>query len=152
SAEPKELVRVIEKTQPDILHMGAAVELFSVAQTGALKAQSPSLLIMRSIPIVDAASIEIAASYRGVADFLLLDSHNPGDRQIGALGRTHNWTLSRRIVETVRLPVILAGGLGPDNVAAAIVAVQPAGVDSKTRTDRRDGAGKDLEKVRRFVA
>ena len=48
-------------------------------------------------------------------------------------------------------PVILAGGLGPDNVVAAIQAVHPAGVDSKTKTDRGDGSHvKDLERVRRF--
>jgi phosphoribosylanthranilate isomerase len=51
------------------------------------------------------------------------------------------------------VPVILAGGLGPDNVAAAIRAVRPAGVDSKTRTDRDDGShAKDLDRVRRFRA
>ena len=77
------------------------------------------------------------------------------DRQIGALGITHDWRISRRIVDLVRTPVILAGGLGPDNVAEAIRAVRPAGVDSKTRTDRpgphapKTGA-KDLDRVRRF--
>jgi phosphoribosylanthranilate isomerase len=50
------------------------------------------------------------------------------------------------------MPVILAGGLDADNVGAAIAAVGPAGVDSKTKTDRADGAGKDLDRVRRFVA
>jgi phosphoribosylanthranilate isomerase len=49
------------------------------------------------------------------------------------------------------VPAILAGGLDADNVAAAIAAVGPAGVDSKTRTDRTDGNGKDFDKVRRFV-
>jgi phosphoribosylanthranilate isomerase len=83
---------------------------------------------------------------------LLLDSHDPGDAQIGALGRTHDWSISRRIVEKVRVPAILAGGLDADNVAAAIAAVRPPGVDSKTRTDRADGSGKDLDKVRRFIA
>jgi phosphoribosylanthranilate isomerase len=88
----------------------------------------------------------------GIADFLLLDSHDPGDRQIGGLGRAHDWTISRRIVDEVSVPAILAGGLDADNVAAAIAAVRPAGVDSKTKTDRADGNGKDLDKVRRFVA
>ncbi len=50
------------------------------------------------------------------------------------------------------MPVILAGGLDADNVAAAIAAVRPAGVDSKTKTDRTDGNGKDIDKARRFVA
>jgi len=86
------------------------------------------------------------------ADFLLLDSHRASDRQIGALGVTHDWRISRRIVARVRVPVILAGGLGPDNVADAIRAVRPAGVDSKTKTDRDGSHVKDLDCVRRFHA
>jgi hypothetical protein len=58
-------------------------------------------------------------AYEGIADFLLLDSHRASD-QIGALGVTHDCTISRRIVELVRTSVILAGGPGPD-VAARIV-------------------------------
>jgi phosphoribosylanthranilate isomerase len=152
SAELGEVRRVIEQTQPDVIHIGAAIELFSVADTRALKAEFPRVLIMRSVPIVDATSIEWARAYQEVADFLLLDSHDPGDRQVGGLGRTHDWNISRRIVDEVRIPAILAGGLSAQNVAAAIAAVWPAGVDSKTKTDRIDGTGKDLEEVRQFVA
>src|SRR5204862_7553512 len=103
-----------------------------------------------SIPIVGEQSIALAMSYLGIADFLLRDSYRAADRQIGALGVTHDWTISRRIVEQVRIPVILAGGLGPDNVADAIRAVRPAGVDSKTKTDRGGSHQKDLDRVRRF--
>ena len=97
-------------------------------------------------------SIATAASYQGVADFLLLDSWDPGTGQFGALGRTHDWSLSRRIIEEVGIPAILAGGLGPENVAEAIAVVRPAGVDSKTKTDLLNGSGKDLAKVQAFVA
>jgi phosphoribosylanthranilate isomerase len=52
----------------------------------------------------------------------------------------------------VHIPVIIAGGLGPDNVVDAITAVQPAGVNSKTKTDKDDGSHtKDLQKVKQFV-
>ena len=152
AADLEEVVRVVSQTRPDIVQLQAAIEEFSVAMARTLKAQFPEVLIMRAIPIVDATSISIAGSYRGIADFLLLDSYDPTSRQFGALGRPHDWRLSRRIVEEVGVPVILAGGLGPDNVGEAIAAVRPAGVDSKTRTDRLDGTGKDLEKVREFVA
>ena len=152
SAELAEVARVARETQPDIIQIQAATEDFSVAVTRALKAQFPEILVMRAIPIIDETSIEIARSYQGVADFLLLDSHDTGSRQFGALGRTHDWSLSRRIVNGVSIPAILAGGLSPDNVAEAIAAVRPVGVDSKTKTDRADGAGKDLDKVRRFIA
>ena len=151
SADPAEVTRVVELTRPDIIHIGAAVELFSVRDTQMLKTAFPDVRVMRAIPIIDEASIECANDYRGIADFLLLDSHDPGERQIGGLGRTHDWSISRRIVDAVGVPVILAGGLDADNVAAAIGAVRPAGVDSKTKTDRADGNGKDLDKVRRLV-
>ena len=107
---------------------------------------------MRSIPVVSDESIAIAQSYDGVADMLLLDSHRPGDVQISALGVTHSWDIDRRIVESVRIPVMIAGGLGPDNVVEVIRRVWPAGVDSKTKTDKDDGSHtKDFQKVKRFV-
>jgi phosphoribosylanthranilate isomerase len=148
----EEVARVVEETKPDIVQVQAEIDDFPVEMTRALKTRFPEVPIMRAIPVIDETSIETAASHRGVADFLLLDSYDLGKRQFGALGRTHDWNLSRRIVEEVGIPVILAGGLDPDNVAAAIGAVRPAGVDSKTRTDRPDGGGKDLAKVEAFVA
>ena len=138
------------KLQPVILHLGAAPELLSPDDAATLKGNLPGMLIMRSIPVMGETSIAIARSYDGIVDFVLLDSHRESDRQIGALGITHDWTISRRIVEAVKTPVILAGGLGPDNVADAIRAVRPAGVDSKTKTDRDGSHRKDLDRVRRF--
>ena len=152
SSSPKQIAEVVEKTMPDILHVGAAIDLISVDHVRALKQRFPDVGWMRSIPVVSGDAVEWAKAYEGVADWLLLDSHKEGDAQIGALGITHDWTISRRIVESTSTPVILAGGLGPDNVIEAIAAVRPAGVDSKTKTDRIDGSGKDLEKVARFVA
>jgi phosphoribosylanthranilate isomerase len=150
---------------PAIVHLGAAPELLSPDRTAALKRKLPGRLVMRSIPVVGEESPALARAYEGVADFLLLDSHRESDRQIGALGVTHDWRISRRIVDLVRTPVILAGGLGPGNVADAIRAVRPAGVDSKTKTDRPGSPApgspapgspapgspaKDLDRVRRF--
>ena len=142
---------------PAIVHLGAAPELLSPDQTTRLKRKLPGRRLMRSIPVTGEESLALARSYEGIADFLLLDSHRVSDRQIGALGVTHDWRISRRIVDLVAMPVILAGGLGPDNVAEAIRAVRPAGVDSKTKTDRpgshAPGAHlKDLDRVRRFHA
>jgi phosphoribosylanthranilate isomerase len=152
SGDIEEIARIADAIRPDILHLGAAPELLPVAAVQALKARLPGLPVMRSIPVVDRGSIALGRAYGGVADFLLLDSRRAGDSQVGAQGRTHDWALSREIVMSVAVPAILAGGLGPANVAAAIAAVGPAGVDSKTLTDRADGEGKDLAKVRDFVA
>ena len=140
-----------KKLQPAILHLGAAPELLDPNNVAVLKRKLPDIRLMRSIPVIGEASIALARSYEGIADFLLLDSHRESDRQIGALGVIHDWAISRRIAGAVKVPVILAGGLGPDNVADAIRAVRPAGVDSKTKTDREGSDQKDLDRVRRFL-
>jgi phosphoribosylanthranilate isomerase len=144
------VVRAIRELEPAIVHLGAAPELVTPEHVLELKRVVPATLVMRSVPVVGLESIDLARRYEGIADFLLLDSYRPNDKQIGALGVTHDWSISRQIVDKVRTPVILAGGLGPDNVAEAIRVVRPAGVDSKTRTDRGDTHAKDLEKVRLF--
>lgn len=150
TADVSLIERWAREMRPAIVHLGAAPELLSPDDVATLKTSLPDALIMRSVPVVGEESIGIARSYRGIADFLLLDSHRPSDRQIGALGVTHDWSISRRIVAEVRMPVVLAGGLGPDNVAEAIRSVQPAGVDSKTKTDREGSHQKDTERVRCF--
>jgi phosphoribosylanthranilate isomerase len=152
STDLDQIARVAEASRASVLHLGAAIELVSPDAIRSLKALFPHLPIMRSIPVTGPEAVGMAKAYEGIADFLLLDSHTPGDRQIGAVGRIHDWTVSRRIVETVAVPAILAGGLGPANVADAIRAVGPFGVDSKTRTDRADGGGKDRALVAAFVA
>ncbi|HUC11886.1 MAG TPA: phosphoribosylanthranilate isomerase [Stellaceae bacterium] len=151
SPDLTEVLRVIRETRPDIIQVQASIEDLPPASLREVKARYPQVAIMRAIPIVDAGCVEVARSHLGVADFLLLDSYDPQSRQFGALGRAHDWALSRRVVDEVRIPAILAGGLGPDNVAQAIAVAGPAGVDSKTRTDRADGRAKDLDKVREFV-
>jgi phosphoribosylanthranilate isomerase len=99
-------------------------------------------------------AIETALAYQDVSDYLILDTQAPAIAGIGASGQTHDWPISRRIVERVRIPVILAGGLSPENVAQAIRAVRPWGVDSLTHTNRPVAGGfrKDIERVRQFVA
>ena len=107
-----------QELKPAIIHLGASTDLLRPAHMTALRKALPNCRFMRSVPVTGPESVAIARSYEGIADFLLLDSHRQGDVQIGALGITHDWNISRRIVESVQTPVILAGGLGPDNVAA----------------------------------
>ncbi len=145
------IVRSVRELAPAIVHLGAAPELVTPEHVLELKGELSETQVMRSVPVVGPESIDIARAYEGIADYLLLDSYRANDKQIGALGITHDWSISRRIVEEVRTPVILAGGLGADNVAAAIRSVRPAGVDSKTKTDKGDTHTKDLDKVRSFI-
>jgi phosphoribosylanthranilate isomerase len=144
------IVELGRQLKPVIVHLGAAPELLGPAEVAMIKSALPGSSIMRSVPVYSQESVQIAKRYEGIADYLLLDSHRPSDRQIGALGVPHDWSISRRIVELVSTSVILAGGLGPENVAEAISMVRPTGVDSKTKTDKEGTHTKDLERVRRF--
>ncbi len=103
---------IARELTPAILHLGASTDLLKPPDISALKRRLQPLTIMRSIPVIEETSLAIAKSYEGIADILLLDSHRAGDSQIGALGVTHSWALDRIIVQSVRIPVIIAGGLG----------------------------------------
>jgi phosphoribosylanthranilate isomerase len=98
----------------------------------------PGVKIVQVIHVENETALELARGYALTADALLLDSGNPathsvsggGDgEELGGTGRTHDWALSRRIVSLVEKPVYLAGGLIQANVADAIAAVRPFGVD-----------------------
>lgn len=152
SSDIAEIAEIARALAPDILHLGAAPEHLSPGDVRLLKRNFPQLMVMRSIPVADESAVELAHACQDSADMLLLDSYRAGDRQIGALGTTHDWELDRRIVQRLRIPIIVAGGLGPENVADAIRRSRPAGVDSKTRTDKSDGSHtKNLAKVQAFV-
>jgi phosphoribosylanthranilate isomerase len=147
----EEVSEVVAQTVPDILHLGTVPEALGPEAVMTLKTRFPDLQLMRTIPVIDAQSLLLAQQYDGLVDYLLLDTYQPGETQVGATGAPHDWGLSRRIVRSVHTPVILAGGLGPQNVADAIRTVRPAGVDSKTHTDQDGGPCKDIEQVRALV-
>ena len=152
SADTRWIRQIILSLDPAILHLGASTELLTPVHVRELKNEFPRVSMMRSIPVAGPESILLAQSYEGIADSLLLDSYSPGDKQIGALGTTHSWDFDKVIIRSVSMPVIIAGGLGPANVSEAISATHPAGVDSKTKTDKEDGTHKkDLDKVKQFV-
>jgi phosphoribosylanthranilate isomerase len=111
----------------------------------------PDVSLVQVIHVVDEASVLEAVSVAPHVDALLLDSGNPSlcVKELGGTGRTHDWDLSAQIVAMVGVPVFLAGGLNPGNVAEAIARVRPFGVDlcSGVRTDGR----LDPAKLARFV-
>jgi phosphoribosylanthranilate isomerase len=96
-----------------------------------LRRALPGIRLVQVIHVLGDASVSEAVAVAPQVDALLLDSGNPNlaVKELGGTGRTHNWSLSRRIVETCGKPVFLAGGLRPDNVAAAWAAVCPWGFD-----------------------
>ncbi len=99
------------------------------------------------IAAVDADDPDIAA-YAEQADALLVDSTD--DAGGGGTGETHDWERTRELVTDVDVPVILAGGLTPTNVAEAVETVRPFAVDTATGVERTGGQ-KDHAAVRSFV-
>jgi len=83
----------------------------------------------------------------GVVDFILLDTKL--NQRSGGTGEVHDWSVSREVVRSSPVPVILAGGLNPLNVGDAIKFVRPYGVDTASGVET--GGRKDPDKVRRFV-
>jgi phosphoribosylanthranilate isomerase len=104
-----------------------------------LRRALPGIKLVQVIHVRDEKAVAEAAVVAPEVDFILLDSGNPNlaVKELGGTGRTHNWAISRRIVETCGRPVFLAGGLRPDNLAAAYAQVAPHGFDlcSSVRTN-----------------
>ncbi len=104
-----------------------------------LRAALPGIALIQVIHVTDEAALAEAHRVAPYVNGLLLDSGNPGlpVKILGGTGQTHNWEISRAIRETVDIPIFLAGGLKAENIASAVRAVQPFGVDlcSGVRTD-----------------
>lgn len=150
-----EIVRMVSVVKPDILHLCGDITKVDPEMVGRIRARIGGVKIDQAIPMTGPEAVDAALAFAPVVDYLLLDSYSPEIGGVGAAGFTHDWSISRKIVESADVPVILAGGLSAENVAEAIATVQPWGVDSLTRTNayREDGTfRKDLDKVKAFIA
>lgn len=129
------------------------IQLVDALKTGTysdLRNSIPGIKLVQVIHVINEQSVYEAIQISGQVDAILLDSGNPNlqIKELGGTGRTHNWKLSRKIRDSISTPVILAGGLNPENIRQAIEEVQPFGIDlcSGVRTN-----GKlDKEKLTRF--
>jgi phosphoribosylanthranilate isomerase len=106
-----------------------------------LRAALPGIALVQVVHVVGEASMDEALAAEPHVHAILLDSGNPAlpVKELGGTGRRHDWAISARIREAVRVPVFLAGGLRPDNVRAAVETVGPFGLDvcSGVRTNGR---------------
>jgi phosphoribosylanthranilate isomerase len=153
-SELDQIVAMVRRVRPDILHLCGPAGAVDPLAVEVLRSKLPETPIMQAIAVTGPQAIQSALEYAAVVDYLILDSVAPGIDGIGAAGTVHDWTVSASIVEAVDVPVILAGGLSPGNVSAAVAAVNPWGVDSLTHTNRALASGgfrKDLELVERFA-
>jgi phosphoribosylanthranilate isomerase len=140
-----------------------------------IREQFPSIQIMRSIPIAepekqsDFSIWKMVELFEPVSDYFLTDTilgdavggaapEQPVSGFVGITGRTCDWSVAAALVKKSSIPVILAGGLTPDNVVQGIRQASPAGVDSCTGTNLRDAAGKpvrfrkDIKRLKDFIS
>jgi phosphoribosylanthranilate isomerase len=106
-----------------------------------LRQALPGVALVQVVHVTGPEAVDEAIAVAPMVDAILLDSGNQSlaIKELGGTGRTHDWTLSRKIREAIEVPLFLAGGLNPSNVAAAIREVQPFGIDvcSGLRTNGR---------------
>ena len=177
------VMRTIDYHQPDIIHFCDALP-FGAQKAGAcrgltalqamVRKRFPGTGIMRSVPIRRSGradlseTLALARLFEPVSDYFLTDtllgghaadkgSAEPVPGFVGITGKTCDWEVAGKLVDSVDIPVILAGGINPENVAEGIRRVAPAGIDSCTGTNASGADGKpirfqkDREKVRRLV-
>lgn len=105
--------------------------------------------MMKAIPVASAADLDVVPAYAAVADRLLFDARPPKDAtRPGGHGRAFDWSLLSHVDRTK--PLMLSGGLNPENVASAIQAARPDAVDVSSGVEERPGV-KDPRKIAAFV-
>ena len=115
-----------------------------------LREALPGISLVQVIHVTGPEAVDEAIEIAPHVDAILLDSGNQSlaVKELGGTGRTHDWTLSRKIREAIDAPLFLAGGLNPANVAAAIREVQPFGID--VCSGLRTNGHLDREKLNQF--
>ena len=180
---PETVLRTLDYYQPDIIHFCEALvgherlwefcdQLIELQAT--VKQNFPDIKVMRSIPIAQSGdtdavpTLDFAQRFEPYSDFFLTDTFlstasgssknsQPVQGFVGITGKTCNWEKAAKLVESSRIPVILAGGISPQNAVDGIQRVHPAGVDSCTLTNAHDKNGqpirfkKDLDRVKQLV-
>jgi phosphoribosylanthranilate isomerase len=138
AVEPEELLAQCRQVAPTALQIVDAVDPAAYAL---LRRELPALRLVQVVHVTGERTVAEALAVATLVDALLLDSGNPDApvRLLGGTGKVHDWSISRKIADASPIPVFLAGGLTPANVADAIRAVRPFGVDLCTGL-RTEGA------------
>jgi len=138
----------LDRISPSVVQF---VDALTERDYASLRASHPGVALMQVIHVRHARDMDEAMHVAPLVDAILLDSGNPAAvvKELGGTGRVHDWTISCAIRAVIRRPLFLAGGLHPGNVADAIAAVHPFGVDVCSGV-RRNGR-LDADTVRAFI-
>jgi phosphoribosylanthranilate isomerase len=148
--DPREILSLVHRLGVRGVQLHGRVGMESVQR---LRAMRSDLLLLKSLIVGNTSREELLETldeYVPHVDGFLTDTLDPATGAQGATGRVHDWGVSRVLARRSARPLLLAGGLTPDNVVQAIEEVAPFGVDAHTGIEGADGR-KDPDKVRRFV-
>jgi phosphoribosylanthranilate isomerase len=122
---------VIEQQKRTRVNTIQLVDTFPIAAYTVLRHALSGVRIVQAIHVSGENSIQEAGAIAPYVDAILLDSGNPSlaIKELGGTGRTHDWSVSRRIRDSIPVPIYLAGGLKPENVHEAIDHVHPYALD-----------------------
>ena len=144
-AADSEIETILEDAPLDMLQLHGAE---TPARVAAVK-KSFGLAVMKAVPVADAGAIAAARAYEDVADRLLFDAKPPKDAdRPGGPGRAFDWPRLAR--QSFAIPWMLAGGLTPENVAAAVAASRAPAVDVSSGVEDAPGE-KSIKKIKAFL-
>lgn len=145
-----EIIVLCDKLNVRIVQLHGKIEIEELKK---LKALRPDIEVLKSL-VVNGNNLKelenMVIKLSQWVDLFITDTFDPVTGASGATGKTHDWRISRRLVEISNRPVIIAGGLNPLNVKGAILATQPAGVDVHSGIEAPNGR-KDFELTRKFI-
>ena len=147
-SDPEEAARLAHYVSAQAIQLHGGIEDGALT---VLRKLCPEIKTIGRVSVTDETAIDAVTRFsEELWDGIILDSYDPNSGKLGATGMTHDWRISARIVGMSRIPVILAGGLNPENVAEAILRVRPAGVDAHSGLEDEDGT-RNFMKIRSFA-
>ena len=110
------------------------------------------LSIIKSFPIFTQKDLDVIDAYNNIADWFLFDARpsNEGEDLPGGNGKSFDWNILKNFNSDT--PWMLAGGLTPDNVAAAVRILKPDAVDVSSGVETGTPGEKDSDKIRSFIS
>jgi phosphoribosylanthranilate isomerase len=148
--KPAVVCRLLRQLRCNIVQLHGQVDLNEIAE---IRKLHPGVEIWKSLvinPTKSDKALRNMKHFEPAVDAFITDTFDPETGASGATGKTHDWAISREIVKQSKRPVIVAGGLTPENVYEAVLVIHPAGVDVHTGVENAHGM-KSRELVRSFI-
>jgi len=145
-----EIISFCDKLNLNVVQLHGKISKEELIKTKSLR---PDLEIIKSLVVADNNYDELEKTVYTLSEWIdayITDTFDPSTGASGATGKTHDWSISKKLVMLSPRPVIIAGGLNPSNVRQAILEINPAGVDVHTGVEAPDGRKSD-DLVKKFI-